>query len=329
VGHQPTVEGDQFQLAPLQSGDTFLLSSDGLHGMVEDTELLRIGVRSGDLPEAASNFITAANNRGGHDNITCLLVRVVSTGAAGAAGETVALQTRPVSGPTSPTQPGLRPPPEGSKTGRRTPQLLGLLGVLVVAVGAVMLFTNRDDSRLASARAPAAAPPPAGPPAFTGRVELPPRLASAPSGSAVVVAVGPGGRRLNAPVETDGRFSLKLPADAPAGEYTLSILPERIAVEGGVALCGSAGGPGRFAAYPPQQVHFTPGGGDLVVNLPCTIDTAAETASVPAAGLTDPAAPPPETDDVPATPAPGDSPPQPSPNAVPPPALAPPGGVLN
>ena len=77
IGHQSRVQSDQFQVGPLQAGDVLLLCSDGLHGMVRDTELLRIGAEP-DLQRAAAEFVEAANAQGGLDNITCLLVRVVA-----------------------------------------------------------------------------------------------------------------------------------------------------------------------------------------------------------------------------------------------------------
>ena len=60
---------------PIEVGDTFLLCSDGLTGMVEDNEL---GSIMGNLPpdEAAKVLTDLANLRGGPDNITCIVIRV-------------------------------------------------------------------------------------------------------------------------------------------------------------------------------------------------------------------------------------------------------------
>jgi PPM family protein phosphatase len=77
IGHLPQVESDQFQVGPLQAGDLLLLCSDGLHGMVDDDELLRIGAAP-DIQQAALDYVEAANAHGGLDNVTCLLVRVVA-----------------------------------------------------------------------------------------------------------------------------------------------------------------------------------------------------------------------------------------------------------
>lgn len=77
IGHQPHVQSDQLQVGPLQPGDQLLLCSDGLHGMVQPDELLRISEEP-DLRQAAIDYVEAANAHGGLDNITCLLVRVVA-----------------------------------------------------------------------------------------------------------------------------------------------------------------------------------------------------------------------------------------------------------
>src|SRR5206468_11730713 len=59
-----------------KSGDVYLLCSDGLTGMVPEDEILRLVTsHDGDLEGAAQALIDAANERGGLDNITAVLVR--------------------------------------------------------------------------------------------------------------------------------------------------------------------------------------------------------------------------------------------------------------
>ncbi|MBN1588864.1 MAG: serine/threonine-protein phosphatase [Pirellulales bacterium] len=60
---------------PIETGDTFLLCSDGLSGPVRDEEM---GTIAGCLPpeEAARTLVDLANLRGGPDNITVIVVRV-------------------------------------------------------------------------------------------------------------------------------------------------------------------------------------------------------------------------------------------------------------
>ena len=74
LGHQPEVQVDLFRF-PVQVGDTIVLSSDGMHGLVEDAEILdRVTLMQ---PEQATEALIAlANERGGTDNITVLVARV-------------------------------------------------------------------------------------------------------------------------------------------------------------------------------------------------------------------------------------------------------------
>ncbi|MCA9580428.1 MAG: Stp1/IreP family PP2C-type Ser/Thr phosphatase [Myxococcales bacterium] len=59
----------------VQNEDVFLLCSDGLSGMLDDSEMLEIVVQTaGDLEAAAKKLIEAANANGGEDNITAVLV---------------------------------------------------------------------------------------------------------------------------------------------------------------------------------------------------------------------------------------------------------------
>ena len=60
----------------LQEGDVYLLCSDGLHGMVSDEAILRVVLESeGELEKCVQGLIKAANENGGKDNVTALLLR--------------------------------------------------------------------------------------------------------------------------------------------------------------------------------------------------------------------------------------------------------------
>jgi protein phosphatase len=74
LGVGPHLEVDTGTVEVVE-GDTLLVSSDGLHGLVEDQELLEIA-SDGDLEAAGGNLIDLAKLRGGHDNITVVLARV-------------------------------------------------------------------------------------------------------------------------------------------------------------------------------------------------------------------------------------------------------------
>jgi PPM family protein phosphatase len=59
-------------------GDLFLLSSDGLTDMVEDTTILEVLALPIDISEKADRLIESAKVAGGYDNITVILSEVVT-----------------------------------------------------------------------------------------------------------------------------------------------------------------------------------------------------------------------------------------------------------
>ena len=75
LGGPPPVEVDTF-VRTLQPGDRILLCSDGLNSMVED-ELIEGVLAAADDPNvAAHKLIELANEAGGHDNITTIVIDV-------------------------------------------------------------------------------------------------------------------------------------------------------------------------------------------------------------------------------------------------------------
>ena len=76
LGMNPTVDVDMKELS-LQKGDLLLLCSDGLTDLILDEELVRtVNAASGDLEQACGDLISLANQRGGKDNITVLLIQI-------------------------------------------------------------------------------------------------------------------------------------------------------------------------------------------------------------------------------------------------------------
>jgi protein phosphatase len=73
LGTRPQVEVDLLNL-PLEGGDRLLLCSDGLTGMLEDEEITRILMESSDTQEAVARLVDEANEAGGEDNITVVLI---------------------------------------------------------------------------------------------------------------------------------------------------------------------------------------------------------------------------------------------------------------
>jgi serine/threonine protein phosphatase PrpC len=74
VGFEEEVQVDVMGLLA-ESGDTFILCSDGLANMLEDPEILET-VRTQPLADIPGKLIEMANERGGDDNITVVAVRV-------------------------------------------------------------------------------------------------------------------------------------------------------------------------------------------------------------------------------------------------------------
>jgi protein phosphatase len=58
----------------VQAGDLLLLSSDGLHGVVEDEEIRGILAAGGSIEELATRLLGAARTQGAPDNVSCILL---------------------------------------------------------------------------------------------------------------------------------------------------------------------------------------------------------------------------------------------------------------
>ena len=72
LGSKPSVEVDLFE-GEIDPGDSILLCTDGLTGRVEDTEIAA-AVQQYSPQEASRQLVALANERGGNDNITALVV---------------------------------------------------------------------------------------------------------------------------------------------------------------------------------------------------------------------------------------------------------------
>ena len=77
VGAGAEVQPDVY-VGAAQVGDTFLVASDGLTGMVDDRRLQQLLGSRAPAQRAVDAMIAEANGRGGLDNITAIVVRVLS-----------------------------------------------------------------------------------------------------------------------------------------------------------------------------------------------------------------------------------------------------------
>jgi len=84
VGFEPTVSPDTMTML-VETGDCFLLCSDGLCNYLSSEEL-GVVLSEHFYSEAGSALIDIANERGGDDNITCVIVYVANAIAAPAPG---------------------------------------------------------------------------------------------------------------------------------------------------------------------------------------------------------------------------------------------------
>jgi protein phosphatase len=75
LGPEPDVDVDMITLEGID-GDVYLLCSDGLTSMVQESEIERIVAKSRTLDAAGRELIAAANKAGGRDNITVILFRL-------------------------------------------------------------------------------------------------------------------------------------------------------------------------------------------------------------------------------------------------------------
>ncbi len=182
LGMAPEVEAD-LRPEPVAhvAGDAFVLCSDGLSDLVEDPEILAV-VGGEPAAQAAGKLVDLANARGGHDNITVLVVRpresarlpaaagpptVVQTATMPAIGAQAPAPTLVDTSPAQVTEPVAPPPPREleptppppasaiSPVRGQTPIVVAALVIALVAVallGAVLVvhMAERRGKRSAS-----------------------------------------------------------------------------------------------------------------------------------------------------------------------------------
>ncbi len=77
IGMAETVEPDLFA-ATLQAEDMLLLASDGLTRYLKPAEIAAVASADLELPVICKQFVECAKQRGGADNITCIVLRATS-----------------------------------------------------------------------------------------------------------------------------------------------------------------------------------------------------------------------------------------------------------
>ena len=155
LGIDAALEVDLVEL-PVQTGDRILLCSDGLTIMVRPAEIASILRREAHPAQAAERLIDAANEAGGDDNVTAVVLDVVDVeptseaeGAVAAEAATAVLDEAPDIDEHPSTAPAPSEPEPRAPAGRRRRALkmaliaLPVLVILVIAFVAVGWYARR------------------------------------------------------------------------------------------------------------------------------------------------------------------------------------------
>ncbi len=127
LGVDPEVSVDVYTL-DVQPGDRVIVCSDGLNTMLRDRDIERIARSQSDPQRAAEALVDAANEAGGEDNITVVVVDVVDIGEPVTSdGRTSAMPAVDVAAPPVPET----PEPPARRRGTRARTVRGVIIVLV------------------------------------------------------------------------------------------------------------------------------------------------------------------------------------------------------
>src|ERR1700733_6821466 len=106
--------------------DVYILCSDGLSGMIQDEEIQRIVAGASDIRAACKQLIERANEHGGEDNITAVLIKIEDPREAQSDGVSGNADTERGNKLVSDARKSGSPKPPGSR--EDTPKPAGLLG---------------------------------------------------------------------------------------------------------------------------------------------------------------------------------------------------------
>ncbi len=139
LGGEPSVDVDELDV-DLRVGDRLLLCSDGLTGMIADDRIAQILREEPDPHRAARRLIDEANDAGGVDNITVLLIDVVDDDPEPSPSSPA---TRTIAGPPERAAEASPPPRRRGVDARRALVWAGVvLGVLVLASVGLRLYLD-------------------------------------------------------------------------------------------------------------------------------------------------------------------------------------------
>jgi PPM family protein phosphatase len=140
LGVEEDVEVDEGDV-DVRNGDRLLLCSDGLTGMVDEDDILRILVETEDPQAASDGLVAAANEAGGQDNITALVLDVEGADeSAPTPGAAQAAVTAPVA-PEAMSEPAV--PVEAERSDRRWIRRLAWVLLVLLVIGGALFAVKR------------------------------------------------------------------------------------------------------------------------------------------------------------------------------------------
>jgi serine/threonine protein phosphatase PrpC len=144
LGPDPRVKVDLTHQS-LRRGDTLIVCSDGLSGLVRREEFAELAQEHADLPALCSALIDLANGRGGPDNITVVAARFDGEGLPDAGGDDgVGYSSYQLPAGTAELDPDatveMDPIQPHSSNSSSTLEHLRSLGLIVVLLGVLMLL---------------------------------------------------------------------------------------------------------------------------------------------------------------------------------------------
>jgi protein phosphatase len=145
LGPDPRVKVDLTH-QELRRGDVLVLCSDGLSGQVKKEEIAQVVTSEPTLQATCERLIAMANERGGPDNITVIVVRVDGDGLRAADGaDPIGHQVYPLIDTEASTDPVPvykgSPPPVSTRQGRW--RMIGLLAAVLAALALLLLLQDK------------------------------------------------------------------------------------------------------------------------------------------------------------------------------------------
>lgn len=154
LGVRETVEVD-LRIVKIAPGDLFILCSDGLCGFADDDEIFEVATKFREDPRRMSEaLVQMANDRGGADNVTVVVIEVKEAKTSPLPGcdpqtfpaENTELLTAEDEWLIRLAEEAAQEPPESAQSGNRSPSRRILLAIffLVIVIAVVVFWLQSD-----------------------------------------------------------------------------------------------------------------------------------------------------------------------------------------